>query len=644
MTQTNVLSLDLPRLAKPLQKLATFLNGLDRDVLAASLLVGITFALYFPLLGCDFVSYDDPLYVTDNPRVKAGLSRDGLRWALTNTDGFYHPLTWISLMLDAHLFGLRPAPFHLTNLWIHLVNAVLLYGLLRRLFDPRWQCFFIAGAFSWNPVAVESVAWIAERKGLLASFFLLSALVVYTRHGPRSGKLTRMKVLLLHGCGVLSKPTSVVLPALLVLLDCYRLRSDKVNRLTVRKIRELAWEKWPLFLVSAAMIPITCFAEGHARALQSTGGYPWCLRIANALVSCFRQVSHVFWPANLEVFYPYLDVWSTGAAGLALSAHVLMVWLGIRQWTSRPYLLFGWLWFLVTLAPMLGIIQIGHHAMADRYAYLPLTGLAIITGGLIRDLGQVEALRRRFHLLAVVPWMLLALAGMATRTQVSVWRNSFTLYTQGLRVDDRNWLCHHNLGVFYLERTNLVAAQSEFRKVLLTRPDSDEALYNLGLCAARNLKPHLARLFFADALRVDPSNPLALIGLARSESKLGHSGPALTAYEKALATNPADLVILTELSLLLARSDENGARDIPRALRLARHAYQLTGGRELQSSLALGQALAASGDAPHARQIMRNSLGIAYLSKRTDIVETIYKDLVALEKHTQSTNHVPKPL
>ena len=351
------------------------------SILICALLVFGTVAVYWQVSGHEFVGYDDPLYVTANPHVQAGLTKTGLAWAFGKIAGegtYWHPVTWMSHMLDCELFGVKPAPPHLENLFFHIVNALLLLVVLNRMTGVLWKSAVVAALFALHPLQVDTVAWVAERKNLLSTFFMLLGLLAYIRHA-RLRKLTSyIPVVICFGLGLMCKPMLVTFPLLLLLLDYWPFRrSQDENVSALRRLIFLTVEKLPLFLMSAASGLVTIAAHDKLKLLISTEQFSLPARLANAAVSYVRYLGKTIWPSNLSVFYPYPGGWAgwevTGAALILVTISILAV----RCAKRFPYLLAGWLWFLVALLPVIGIVQAGVQSIADRFMYVPLIGLLV---------------------------------------------------------------------------------------------------------------------------------------------------------------------------------------------------------------------------------------------------------------------------
>jgi len=359
--------------------------------LAIFLLITVVVLVYAPVKDYPFINYDDTLYVTEVPQVQQGLGWDSVVWSMTAMEAAnWHPLTWLSHMLDVQLFGLNPAGHHLTNLLLHLANVLLLFGVLQQMTGAVWRSALVAALFALHPLNVESVAWVAERKNVLSTLFWLLTMAAYMGYvrKPHWGRyLGMMGIFVL---GLMAKPMLVTLPCVLLLLDYWPLgRLGKDSKEFWERLPRLAAEKLPLFIPVAAISVVTIAAQSQAGALSSWEGLPLGVRVANAVLTYGVGLKKMLWPVDLAVFYPHpgnsLAVWPVALAALLLVILSLGVWWQGRR--SR-YLVVGWLWYLGTLFPVSGLIQVGEQAMADRYAYVPLMGLFIILAWGTAELAQ----------------------------------------------------------------------------------------------------------------------------------------------------------------------------------------------------------------------------------------------------------------
>ncbi len=451
------------------------------------LLVVATLALYYPVTTYPFVNYDDFIYVRGNINVQGGLGWDTVQWAFTTLEGGnWHPLTWLSHALDCQLFQLNPVGHHITNLLLHALNALLLFWVLRQATGFTGRSWMVAALFALHPVNVESVAWVSERKNLLSMLFFLLALGAYRWYvrKPRVGRY--LTVAFLFALGLMAKPQVITFPFVLLLWDYWPLGrmfgtgdgsysgTEPDTGTPAKSLRWLIVEKLPLFALVAASSVVTMKAE-------ETGGiiwYPRFFRLENAAVCYAHYIKNALWPSRLAIMYPHPlsppPVWQVATAVVFLLAVTVLV---AESWRRR-YLTVGWLWFLGTLIPMIGLVQVGQQAMADRYAYLPFIGLFIMICWSVAD----WAARRRLPA-AVLPIMsvfvLLALGAVAHR-QISYWSDSVTLWSHAVQVTDGNWVAEDNLGTLALVEGNVEAGMPHFLRALTFNPSDDSANLNIG--------------------------------------------------------------------------------------------------------------------------------------------------------------------
>jgi tetratricopeptide (TPR) repeat protein len=457
------------------------------------LLALLTLITFLPVLTHGFVRLDDPQYVTRNPHVQAGITGEGLAWALTaNVSSNWHPLTLLSHMLDCELFGLDPLGHHLTSLLLHTANVLLLFEVLRRMTGSAGRSAMVAALFGLHPTHVESVAWIAERKDLLAGLFWILAMGAWERYVRQPTRDRYGWVAACFVLGLLSKPMAVTLPFVLLLMDVWPLR--RAERWSV-----LLREKLPLFGLAAVSCAITLFAQSSA--LISAQGFPIGLRLANAAFSYVRYLGKTIVPRRLAVFYPMpaeFPAWKVAAAVLLLGA---LSALAVLVYRRAPYVLVGWLWFLGTLVPVIGLVQVGGQSMADRYTYLPSIGLFLIAVW-----GTSDLLGSRKHAkLALAAVLLLALA-VGARRQLAVWKDSETLFRHAAAVTDRNYLAHLNLGQILAERGERGPALAEMRTALSIRPGMWQIHASLGQTLRRWGRTAEAIPYLRRAVQLRPDN------------------------------------------------------------------------------------------------------------------------------------------
>jgi tetratricopeptide (TPR) repeat protein len=456
--------------------------------LLGALLFMLVAGVFLPALTHGFITYDDPVYVTENPHVAGGLTWANVCWAFRSTEASnWHPLTWLSHMVDGAIFGLHPWGHHLTNVILHAINAVLLFVALRRMTGAPWRSLFVAALFGLHPLHVEAVAWVSERKEVLSSTFWMLVLWAYARRAElardrRPGAMAYYGwALLFFALGLMCKPMLVTLPFVLLLLDYWPLNRWKGSSTAARWA--LLAEKVPFLALSAAASAVTLFAQGNGGAVGLTEDYPWPVRLGNALVAYCRYLGKCFYPAKLAVFYPYfaeqLPLRETLSAGLLLAAVTVAAAALVRQ---RPYLMVGWLWFVGTLVPVIGLVQVGAQSLADRYTYVSLTGVFIMATWAAADISASWPHRRR--VLGVAAGALLAGLASLTCRQLGFWKDGASLFRHTLAVTQRNWVAHANLFAT-LSKSSSPEASAEFQETVRILAGFAETYDKKGLELAR---------------------------------------------------------------------------------------------------------------------------------------------------------------
>jgi hypothetical protein len=499
-----------------------------------------TFLVFWQVRNFDFVNYDDDLYVSENQHVLNGLTTDAVRWALTARQAAnWHPLTWLSLMLDSQLFGPNPAALHLTNLFFHIANTLLLFLVLRRMTGAIWQSAFVAALFALHPLHVESVAWVSERKDVLSTFFWLLTMWAYMRYtqkmntAPLLSRLCNKYYLLTAAffvLGLMSKPMVVTLPFVLLLLDYWPLnRAKNYYRLILEKI--------PFFILSAFSSVITFLIQRKAGAVVNINILPLKDRIANVFVSYVQYISKIFWPQNLAVLYPHhlgpYPFWQVAACALLLFVISIFV---IRAARNYKYLLFGWFWFIVTLIPVIGFVQVSSQAWADRYTYIPYIGLFIMPAWLLPQL--LSKVPYRKIVLGVSMAIVLTAIGLCARHQAGYWKNSITLFSHAVKVTQNNWLAYNNLAVAFSGQNRWLEAIDACKQAITIKPDYAAAYLNLGFAYGSLGRWPEAKDAYHQALKINPNYDKAHYSLALIYFFTGNKSSALAEYNILKSLNP----------------------------------------------------------------------------------------------------------
>ncbi len=506
-------------------------------------LVFITLAVYMQTGNHEFVNYDDPSYVTQNPHVASGITCANIMWAVTSIDNYnWHPLTWLSHMADVQLFGLNPRGHHLTSVVIHTVSSLLLLLLLHRVSGSLWRSAFVAALFALHPLHVESVAWVAERKDVLSAFFCFLTLLLYADYVVKRKPILYVAVLVFFVLGLMSKPMLVTLPIVMLLIDFWPLgryrRDDQEQglRQLIRKNALILKEKIPFFACSLFSGIVTIYAQHTGGATQTFDELPFMLRTENALVAYVKYIIKTLWPSDLAVLYPIppsFPPWQiVGSLLVLLFISAAAIYFGRRY----PYFPVGWFWFLITLLPVIGLLQVGVQAMADRYSYLPVIGLFIMAAWGIPDL--LRGLQQRERILALLAGIVIAISAVLTWHQLGYWRDSISLYRHALHVTTGNGVIHNNLGDALSNKGDKDGAIEEFRESLRINPNNAEAHNNLGSILLLKGNSDVAIIEFREALRILPNHAAAHNNLGLALDKNGNLDAAIPEYQEALRINP----------------------------------------------------------------------------------------------------------
>ncbi len=549
--------------------------------IAFALFVG-TLLLFGRAIGHDFVNYDDPDYVTANAHVRAGLSFETMRWAMTSGEASnWHPVTWMSHLLDVTMFGLNPHGHHATSVVWHGLNAVLAFLAVRRLTGALWMSAFSAALFAWHPLRVESVAWVSERKDVLSGFFWFTVLWLYAvyverrRAGAAGGGASRTYVLMLcaFALGLMAKPMLVTLPCVLLLLDFWPL-----GRTTwwagpvvpaARKTETVAWlvaEKAPFFLLVVISSVVTFLVQRGGGSVSTA--LTLDARLANASVAVVRYVGKFVLPVDLAVLYPHPGHWAAGKVVAALIVVVVLTAGAVWQWRRRPWIAVGWFWFVGTLVPVIGLVQVGLQSMADRYTYLPMLGVQLAVLWTVRD---AVASPSSGKVWAWVGAVVLALCAVATTRQIGVWQNSLTLFDRAVAVTTGNYVAHDNRGLYLFKAGRIDEAMQDYRAALAITPGYLNANNNLGHAFGELGRPAEAVPLYRVALQAQPNHLEVRNNLANALSDLGQFAEATEHYDFVLARQPNHSNALNGSAVLLAmqnRPAEARAR-LEQALRLA---------------------------------------------------------------------------
>ncbi|MCS7336636.1 MAG: tetratricopeptide repeat protein [Verrucomicrobiae bacterium] len=644
-------------------------NGFDnrRTVLwTGFVLVTVTLVLYWPATKHGFLVIDDNEYVTENPWVTRGLSLPGLKWALTAMHAAnWHPVTWLSHMLDYEIHGLFAGGHHLTNIILHALNTLLLFLLLRRWTGSIWRSALVAALFGWHPLRVESVAWVAERKDVLSTWFMLLALLAYTGYAQRRTATRYALALGLFALGLMSKPMLVTLPLLLLLLDYWpfaRLHLGTTNPTGSEPqklgIRILA-EKVPFFGLTAISCILTLVAQRAGGAVKPLEEVPLSLRLFNSLAAYLGYISKTLWPSDLCVYYPLPQAPPIGSGLLGALAVSGVTYAALRLRARCPWFFVGWLWFVIALVPVIGLVQVGNQAMADRYTYIPSIGL--LTALVWCAANWLGRYRSGLRIGAGIAGAILVCCIVLTRVQLGYWRDSVTLMSRAVRVTKRNAFAHLNLGVAFANLGKMEAAVEQYRAAIEFRPNDFLAHNNLGVALtalgrheeaaahyskALELNPKSALAHnnfgvllaqqgkldqaiehFKTAIRLNPRYPKPYLNYGFALQKLGQAPQAITNYVKALELDPDWPEALDKLAFLLAACPDEPSQTRGAAIKLAERAVRLTGAQVPDYIATLAFAHAASGDFSNAAATAELALAKARENGLTRLAEQLESEL-----------------
>jgi Flp pilus assembly protein TadD len=580
-----------------------------------ALLGAVVLAVFAQSLRCTFVNLDDPDYVTANPDIQHGLNWPSIKWALTTGHGAnWHPLTWVSHMIDYEFYGLKPAGHHLTSLLLHMANSVLLFLLLNRMTGALWRSAWVAAVFALHPLRVESVVWVAERKDVLSTFFWMLTVGAYVRYAEEfKVQSSRFKVfyglsLMFFAFGLMSKAMLVTLPFILLLLDYWPLRRLEFGP---RFSWRLLVEKIPFVLLAIGSSAITFYLQYTSGVVASLSSVSLGERLANVPVAYVRYLEKIFWPSELAVFYGFKhwNFYQVGGAVVLLGG--ITVW-AVRQLRARPYLAVGWFWFLGMLVPTIGLVQVGHQSMADRYSYLPSVGISLMVAWSIYDWAA-----RRAGLLqaaATAATLVVAACVFLTPRQIAFWRNPDALFARAAEFSDQDCVTCYNIGCAAMEQGNFPRAErcferalkvagknasksflartqnnlgcalleqaqvpnaiSNFESALVLQPNYPQAYYNMGRAFMTNRQPDVAVDCFQHALALDANAAEVHYQLANAFVQSGRPAAAIKEYSQALRLRPGLDEAANKLAWLLATCSDRSLRDGGRAVALALQASE----------------------------------------------------------------------
>jgi tetratricopeptide (TPR) repeat protein len=504
-------------------------------------------AAYARVYNNEFISFDDDMYITTNPHVQVGLTWKGVKWAFTTTHVYnWHPLTWLSHMLDCQLFGLNAGAHHMTSVLLHIANALLLFGILKSMTGALWPSAFVAALFALHPAHVESVAWASERKDVLSSLFLMLTIAFYVRYVRRPGFAAYLATIIAFAVGLMSKQMLVTLPFVLLLLDYWPLGrlafkkghpQDLDQTVAVVSARRCILEKLPLIILSVIAAATVCLVQQRTIVWRSFKAYPLLYRIENAMAAYVIYVGKMVWPGRLAIFYPHLgedlQTWQSLGAALLLVFITVVV---LRKARRCPHLVVGWLWYLGTLVPVIGLIQVGAQSMADRYTYIPYIGIFIMVAWEAAEV--MKSWRWRKVALGVSAGLVLGALTACTWLQLGHWRNNIALYRHAVAVTSNNWWAYNHLGHAFLEKQQPAEAAEHFTEALRIAPGFPDAHSNLALALFQQGKVEGAIRHWNRTLKIVPDHYKSHNNLGLTLLSLGRTEQAAEHFKQVLKVRP----------------------------------------------------------------------------------------------------------
>jgi Flp pilus assembly protein TadD len=532
-----------------------FLHNRCKEIIISLFLIAASLAVYWQIINHEFINYDDKVYVAENPHIKDGVTLESIRWAFTTDRAAnWHPITWLSHILDIELYGLNPMGHHWMNLQIHIVNSILLFLVFNMMTGAIWKSAFVAALFALHPLHVESVAWVAERKDVLSAFFWILSIWAYARYTRQPDKKRYFLLIIFFVLGLMAKPMIVTLPFVLLLLDFWplsRLQStaQESKHFSYKALTPLVLEKLPLFVLTTVSSFITFFVQQQGGAVRSLEAVPLNLRIANTFFSYINYLAKTIWPQDFALIYPYPSISIIWQIILSVPVLLCISILTIKLAFRFPYLAIGWLWYLGTLVPVIGLVQVGYQSMADRYTYIPLIGIFIIVAWGMADISS--RWRNQKNVLALLCCSVLALLMIRTWHQARYWQNSVTLLSHSLNVTHNNSMAHYVLGQSLNQHGKVKEAVFHYNEALKIRPKFAMAHNNLGVIMADQGNDKLAIYHFDKAIQIDydlggAHNNYATILLNQNKFE-----EAAKHYKEAISIDPENIHVYNNLANML---------------------------------------------------------------------------------------------
>ena len=537
---------------------------LSKNIFALLIIILVCIA-YTPVLHNDFVNFDDDIYVTENFHINDGVTPKNIQWTFTAVYAKnWHPLTWLSHMLDIQIFGMNPFGHHLTNLIFHLFNAFLLFIILKKMSGAYWKSLIVMALFALHPIHVESVAWVSERKDVLSTFFWMLAIWSYIHYIKKSGVKNYLLICACFILSLLAKPMGVTFPFVLLLLDHWplaRLKKSSANqnfKVSQYPLQFLIVEKVPFFLISAASCAVTFYAQNKGGALGSFELYPLVIRLANAIISYTQYIIKMVYPTDFAIFYPHPGMPQLSFLMIASLFLILITLLSILTFKRYPWIFTGWFWYLGILFPVIGVIQVGAQGMADRYTYTPMIGIYILVVWAIDHWLYTKKLSQKtFFSVSILMVLTITVAlSILTFHQIQYWKNSTSLFQHTINVTKNNYVAHNNLANAMMKAGQIEAAVFHYSEALQIKPDYLLALGNIGLAYERLDRNNDALKSYFKALNIDPENENVLTNIGNIFSNSGNKEKAINYYEKAIFYNPDYVIAHMNLGNLQMKSGD----------------------------------------------------------------------------------------
>lgn len=622
-------------------------TGTARNTILICLLLSLlTLSAYWPVSRHDFLNFDDQTYVAANPILQRGLTSETVAWTFTT---FYasnwHPLTWLSHLLDVQLFGLRPGSHHLMSLGLHIANTLLLFTLLKRATGAVWRSAFVAALFALHPLHVESVAWAAERKDVLSTFFFFLSLLAYTAYAVRirnsapevqaQGSVHQVHVprftfyavafyllaLLLFALGLMSKPMLVTLPFVMLLWDYWPLGRFRFSNFKSQGsiVTRLFVEKVPFFALSVASSVITCLAQHEGGSIASLNLVPFESRIWDAIMAYSTYLEKMVWPSKLAILYLRPNHWQSSQVALAFFVLLLITALVLWCAHKRAYFVVGWLWYLGTLVPVIGLVQAGNQFMADRYTYIPLIGCFIVIAWGGWELAQKFTAPK---LAAGVPALLvISFCTIVTRQQLNYWQDGESIFKRCIDVTSNNYVAENNLAVALAKKHSYQEAKTHYSEALRLNPNYPDALTGMGMMLALDGDVEAAKQHIDAAAQLAPASTEAYGKLGLALAGQGKFRDAIVYYQEFLRSNPDHIEAANNLAWILATNPESNLRNSAEAVRLAEHACQLSGHQQPMLLGTLAASYAEASRFPDAIKTAEKARDLAQSLRMNDVAQ-----------------------